>query len=122
MDIFLIFAQNIDCGNTLEPLYTACLYIKVGFKGVYITRTCFCDVRDRHNNDVFVKVLRFNVQGNNFQSSWDGVIAPWILNSTLQSPAMCLAQCYNTVTTVGIEPKTARFGIRRSANRHPRSS
>ena len=28
-DIFLIFAQNIDCG--------------VGFKGVYITRTCFPD-------------------------------------------------------------------------------
>ena len=29
-DIFLIFAQNIDCGYTLEPPY----YIKVGYKGV----------------------------------------------------------------------------------------
>ena len=39
-DIFLIFAQNIDCGYTLEQPR----YIKVGFKGVYITRTCFPDV------------------------------------------------------------------------------
>ena len=69
MDIFLIFAQNIDCGYTLEPprrsgsneypqsmfwsknkknRYTPAnpsfaiyIYIKVGFKGVYIARTCF---------------------------------------------------------------------------------
>ena len=63
-DIFLIFAQNIGCGYTLEPprrggsdeypqsmfwnknrytpAYPFC-YIKVGFKGVYITRTCFPD-------------------------------------------------------------------------------
>ena len=66
--IFNIFAQNIDCENTLEPprrggsneypqsmfwsknkrnryapAYPVLLYkiIKVGFKGVYITRTCF---------------------------------------------------------------------------------
>ena len=70
VDIFLIFAQNIDCGYTLEPprrggsneypqsmfwsknkknRYTPAnpsfttLYIKVGFKGVYIIRTCFRD-------------------------------------------------------------------------------
>ena len=68
-DIFLIFAQNIDCGYSLEPprrggsneypqsmfwsknkknRYTLCIpqvyYMKVGFKGVYITRTCFPDV------------------------------------------------------------------------------
>ena len=65
-DIFLIFAQNIDCGYTLEPPRRGgsneypqsmfwsknkkkypCIpqffYIKVGFKGVYITRTCFPD-------------------------------------------------------------------------------
>ena len=68
--IFLICAQNLDCGYTLEPprrggsnecpqsmlrsknkrnRYTPaypsfCIYIKVGFKGVYITRTCFRDV------------------------------------------------------------------------------
>ena len=66
---FLIFAQNIDCGYTLEPprrggsneypqsmfyrknkknRYTPAnpsfFYIKVGFGGVYITRTCFRDV------------------------------------------------------------------------------
>ena len=69
LDIFLILAQNIDCGYTLEPprrggsnvypqsmfwrnnkknIYTPAnpsfFYIKVGFKGVYITRTCFPDV------------------------------------------------------------------------------
>ena len=66
--IFLIFAQNINCGYTLEPprrggsneypqfmfwsknkknrhtpAYPVLLYIKVGFKWVYITRTCFHD-------------------------------------------------------------------------------
>ena len=43
-DIFLIFAQNIDCGYSLEPprIPQFC-YIKVGFKGIYITRACFHD-------------------------------------------------------------------------------
>ena len=65
-DIYLIFAQNIDCGYTVEPprrggsneypqamfwsrnkknrytpAYPSFFYIKVGFEGVYITRTCF---------------------------------------------------------------------------------
>ena len=58
---FLIFAQNIDYGYTIEPPRRAkirnntffsadffpCIpqfcYIKVEFKGVYITRTCFRD-------------------------------------------------------------------------------
>ena len=67
-DIFLIFAQNIDCGYTLEPpqrggsneypqsMFWAKIrkyvhpckpqfhYIKVGCKGVFITRTCLHDV------------------------------------------------------------------------------
>ena len=70
-DIFLIFAKNIDCGYTLEPLprggsneYPQSMfwsknkknmckphffYIKVVCKGVFITRTCypnetFCDL------------------------------------------------------------------------------
>ena len=64
-DIFLIFAQNIDCGHTLEPprrggsneypqsmfwskdKKNRCIpqfyYIKVGFKGVFIARTGFLD-------------------------------------------------------------------------------
>ena len=66
-DIFLIFAQNIDCGYTLEPprrggsneypqsmfwsknkkigipLQTPVLLYKSGVKGVYIARTCFPD-------------------------------------------------------------------------------
>ena len=63
-DIFLIFAQNIDCGYTLEPPrqggsneYSQSMFwsknkknrytpanIQVGFKGIYIARTCFPDV------------------------------------------------------------------------------
>ena len=59
-DIFLIFAQNIDCGEAVLtsthnlcfrakirkidiPLIPQFCYIKVGFKGVYITRTCYPD-------------------------------------------------------------------------------
>ena len=67
-DIFHIFAQNIDCGYTLEPpqrggsneypqsmfwsknkkkyVYPSkphIFYIKVGCKGVFITRTCYPD-------------------------------------------------------------------------------
>ena len=37
---FLFLLQNIDCGYTLEPPR----YIKVGLRGVFITRTCFSDV------------------------------------------------------------------------------
>ena len=68
-DRFLIFAQNIDCGYTLEqgggsneypqsmfwnknkknrytPAYPSFAYdIKVGFKGVYFSWTCFPDVK-----------------------------------------------------------------------------
>ena len=68
-DIFLIFAQNRDCGYTLEPprrggsnerpqfmfwsknkkiMYVPAnpsfFYMKLGFKGVYITWTCYRDV------------------------------------------------------------------------------
>ena len=68
--IFKCFAQIIDCGYSLElepteavlpsahnlyfgskirktciPLQTPVFYIKVGFKGIYISRTCFPDER-----------------------------------------------------------------------------
>ena len=67
LNIFLIFAQNIDCGYTLEPPQSGgsneypqsmlwsknkkkvypckpqLYYIKVGCKGVFVTRTCFRD-------------------------------------------------------------------------------
>ena len=65
MKIFDTFAQNIDCGYPLDPphrdgsneyplsmfwikkIREICIpqfyYIKVGFKGVYIARTCFPD-------------------------------------------------------------------------------
>ena len=68
MLIFLIFAQNIDCGCMLEPLWRGgsneypqsmfwsknkknrytpvppqSYYIKVGYKGVYFTLTCYSD-------------------------------------------------------------------------------
>ena len=84
-DIFLIFAQNIDCGYTLEPprrgdsneypqsmfwsknkknrytLRTPVFYIKVGFKGVYITRTCFPDVNKavnrKSNNNILCLIM-----------------------------------------------------------------
>ena len=34
---------------------------------------------------------------------------------------MCLAQGHNTVTLVGFEPRTSRFGVRRSTTTPPRS-
>ena len=39
LDIFLIFAQNIDRGYTTEAVLTS-TYIKVGCKGLNITWTC----------------------------------------------------------------------------------
>ena len=68
-DIFLVFAQNINCGYTIEPLHFSeavltsthyiCFrakkkkneysckpqfyYIKVGCKGVYVSRKCYHD-------------------------------------------------------------------------------
>ena len=78
-DMFLIFAQNIDCGYTLEPrfavltctnnlcfrakvrknvypCYPQFYYIKVGYKWVYITRTCYHGERSPINF-VYIYVL-----------------------------------------------------------------
>ena len=82
VDIFLIFAQNIYCGYTLEPphrggsneypqsmfwsknkknRYTPRIsqvyYIKVGFKELYITRTC---VPDEKVSNVWPKDLHLH--------------------------------------------------------------
>ena len=54
-DSFNIFAQNIDCGYTLEPPR------QVGFKGVYITRTCFPDVSVTSCLSVVTSWLSVNV-------------------------------------------------------------
>ena len=41
------------------------------------------------------------------------------LTSTVGSFKMCLAQEHNTMTPVGIEPRTSRFGVRRSTTALP---
>ena len=61
LQFFFIFAQNIDCGRggsneypqsmfwskkkkiDVPPHTPVLLYIKVGFEGVYLSRTCFPD-------------------------------------------------------------------------------
>ena len=68
--LILIFAQNIHCGNTADagltsthnacfgsklrklgvPLQTPAFLYKLGFKGVYISLTCFLDVYNTVNN------------------------------------------------------------------------
>ena len=77
LDIFLIFAQNIDCGYTLKavlrsthnlcfgakirkigiPMQTPFFYIKVGLKGVSFSRTCFPD-DSKHDYRMFVKIAK----------------------------------------------------------------
>ena len=70
LHFFLIFAQNIDCGYTLDgsneypqsmfwsknkkkiyPCKPQFYYIKVGCKGVFVTRSCF---RDEMGNDGWI--------------------------------------------------------------------
>ena len=64
LNIFLIFAQNIDCGYTLEPpqcfgsknkkkVYPCkhqFYYVKKGCEGVFVTRTCFRDATASGSN------------------------------------------------------------------------
>ena len=86
VDIFLIFAQNIDCGYTLEPprrggsnecpqsmfwsknkknrytpAYPSFYYIKVEFKGVFIALTCFPDVQIFCFNNIYLFCLRATI-------------------------------------------------------------
>ena len=75
-----MFAQNIDCGYTLElprrggskeypqsmfwnknrytPAYPS-FTVKVGFNGVYISQTCFPDAPKFYINYVIVNTLNF---------------------------------------------------------------
>ena len=69
-NIFLIFVQNIDCGYTLVPTIYVLdqkyenhvypwkpqfYYIKVGCKGVNITRTCYHD--EKHKIEAEPRIL-----------------------------------------------------------------
>ena len=56
-NIFLIFAQNIDVYTCKPQFY----YIKVGCKGVFITRTCFRDAITAPD-----EVLSFKCGGSHF--------------------------------------------------------
>ena len=58
-DSFLIFSQNIDCGYMSRYIYPCTpqvYYIKVGFKGLNISRTCYLDENVRKNNG-FVRFM-----------------------------------------------------------------
>ena len=65
-------------------------------------------------------LLRFNVSVNNF-SVMSGRSHRFLGLNQYSRELMCLAQGHNTVTLVGIEPRTSRFGVRRSTTRPPRS-
>ena len=96
-DIFLIFAQNIDRGHTLEvptiyvleqkyvnkvyPCTSQFYYIKVGFDGVLITRPCYPNVLVivyqyiTPNNVVTSLVSQFTLRQLGFakMAGWTGV-------------------------------------------------
>ena len=82
-NIFLIFAQNIDCEYTLEPPHCThnlsfgaiirkkvypCkpqfYYIKVGCKGVFVTQTCFRDELSCKEIEIFHSYCLFKVRAN----------------------------------------------------------
>ena len=66
--LLFFFAQNIDCGYKLEPprrgdskeyqqsmfCMSQFYYIKVGFKRVFVARTCFPDICDF----VFINIFK----------------------------------------------------------------
>ena len=78
--IFLIFAPNIDCGYTLASTHNLCFganirkkvypcklqfyYIKVGCKGVFVTRTCFRDEIDYSLNLSYIFHNTYQMQTN----------------------------------------------------------
>ena len=61
-----------------------------------------------------------NVPVNNF-SVMSGRSHRFLDFNQYSRELMCLAQGHNTVTLVEIEPRTSRFGVRRSTTRPPRS-
>ena len=58
-------------------------------------------------------------QSTIFQSCRDGAIASWVINQYFWG-VKCLAQGHNTAA-VGLEPRTARSGVRHSTTEPPRS-
>ena len=71
-------------------------------------------------NSLFV--LRLNVPVNNFSvMSGRSQLFLGLTSTVACRELMCLAQVHNTVTPVGIEPRTSRFGVRRSITTPPRS-
>ena len=106
--IFFIFAQNIDRGYTLEPeavltsTHDPCFrakkrknaypgkpqfyYIKVGCKGMFITRTCYHDVRSAQvNNDKETLYKGVTMRRNNQYLSAKDSTAVGIVSSLMQA-------------------------------------
>ena len=166
MIFFLIFAQNIDCGYMLEPhrrgdsnvsTHNLCLgakirkkvypcilqfcYIKVGYKGVYISRTCFPDVSWIFHFVkktslllllycfVFKKVFEIELEIITWAfwlspavSTRDSIIKPESFSSRtdngrgLIQRAMTKIPCYNLFITSCLNPLFQRFVFRNVKN------
>ena len=69
---------------------------------------------------LYLFVLKLNVPVNNF-SVVSGRSQRFLCVTSNCRELMCLAQGHNTVTHVGIEPSTSRFGTRCSTTTPPRS-
>ena len=65
-------------------------------------------------------LLKLNVPVNNF-SSHVGTEPTLSGFNQYCRELMCLAQGHNTVTPVGIQPRTSKFGVQRSTTVSPRS-
>ena len=85
-----MFTQNIDCvylfwSKNKKNRYTPSnpsfsIYIKVGFKGVYISRTCFLD-----GGDIYFRVLKHSLRQNqnkchNINSNTPHLYSQWSKN------------------------------------------
>ena len=89
-----------------EAVYNAKIYVHQGLGA-------------RLQKNLFVCVLRFSVPDNNFLVM-SGQSHRFLGFNQYSRELICLAQGHNTVTLVGIAPRTSRFGVRRSTTRPPR--